>query len=123
MTVSVRPATRVSAALLGLLGLVFVAFGVVAFVDGLRSTPSEQFGLVTGPLIALIGSPAVLAAWLLWRNGRGWWLGLAWAVAGLAIGLFTVWQESQPGGSRSGLGPLTLGFGIVVVALLIGRPR
>jgi hypothetical protein len=118
--------TRGAASLVGLLGLILVGLGIFAFVQALFATRSMQFGLVIGPVLAVAGLPALVAARRLWREGRGWWLAALWSGVGLIIGAVAVWNEwTQPGAQGPSLGIVlwTAAFAVSTVALLIARVR
>jgi hypothetical protein len=125
VTGPVKPTMRVAAVLVGLLGLGLLVAGTVALIQAAMTTQSMAQGLVLGPVVMLIGLPAVIAAVWLWRYDRGWWLALAWTGVGLVVGIYLVWQEaaSRSSGASPGLALVTLGFAAAFVALLIARVR
>jgi hypothetical protein len=125
VTGPVKPTMRVAAVLVGLLGLGLLVAGTVALIQAAMTTQSMAQGLVLGPVVTLIGLPAVMAAVWLWRYGRGWWLAVVWTGVGLVAGIYLVWQEatSRPSGPSPGLTLVTLAFAAAFVALLIARVR
>jgi hypothetical protein len=125
LTGPVKPTMRIAAVLVGLLGLGLVVAGPVALVQAAMTTQSMAQGLVLGPVVMLVGLPAVIAAARLWRHGQGWWLAASWTGTGLLIGIYLVWQEAttRPSGASPGLALVTLGFAAGFVALLIARVR
>jgi hypothetical protein len=117
-------AIRLAAVLVGVLGLAMVGLGIALFVPALSGGPSSQYGLITGPALALAGLPAIVAALMLWREGRLWWLAATWSGAGLVLGAWNILNDlSQPPGPVIGDWLFFGAYAAALAALLNARRR